>query len=794
VAKYYYDNDLRTVANANCSGAISGVNVCDEIDPNGVLNTAFTKQSMVTFTLGLGLDGERIYDPDYKTASTGDYAKIKAGTLSWPVPAQNSATAIDDLWHAAVNGEGTYFSAKDPQQLVKSLTETLRDVGARTGGGAAAALSSQKPIVGNNSSYSASYTSKKWTGNLEKYEIDLVTGNFNTTPAWCVEDVVNDSSCASPNTVEAETVSGTTSYYCVDTTSTTASCSGANSTFSGTTCKTKLAEACTGVFKNQAARNIFMATYTSTSNVLDIFEDAKLTTDQKAYFGSANLATALSQWSTFTTDQQNTAASTNIIINYLRGAKGYEDSANNASQDRLFRKRDAVLGDIVNSTPIYAGRTKASYSDPGFGPAGLTGSFSNLMASRAGTVYVGANDGMLHAFNEANGAERWAFIPTAVLPNIAKIADSNWDTNHLNFVNGDGVINDICIATDCTTATGADWRTIYVGGLASGGKGYYALDITDPDNPKLLWEFGATAEYAGDTSFDEDIGLSYGNPMVVKNEDGKWVVLLTSGYNNTAGTNAGKGFLYVVDAYTGEKISKIGTGSGTATDPSGLAKISAFVDDSDINNTANYVYGGDLDGKVWRFSLTDETVLLLAELKDATGTKQPITSAPAIGKRDNKRMLFVGTGRYLGINDLTNTQQQSFYAIEDDDETTTLTNYRSSGALVNKNLSVTSGTRAIGNTASIDWSNKRGWFVDYIDSGERQNLPADIVLGAVLVPTVVPSNAACTPGGYGYLNVFDSASGNPLASNPISMHFNSPIVGYNVMALSDGRVIVNVRT
>jgi len=209
-------------------------------------------------------------------------------------------------------------------------------------------------------------------------------------------------------------------------------------------------------------------------------------------------------------------------------------------------------------------------------------------------VYVGANDGFLHAFNAETGAEAWAYAPAAVLPSLWKLADPAY--SHTYFVDGSLTAGDV---------NSGGWKTILVGGMNAGGKYYYAWDVTTPGSPALLWEFT-----------DPDMGYSYGNPVITKLSNGTWVVLVTSGYNNASGL----GYLYVLNATSGAVISKIGTGSGTAASPSGLAKIRNWVDDLSTNNTTRYVYGGDLNGDVWRFDLDNATAFKLA----AVG--EPITN------------------------------------------------------------------------------------------------------------------------------------------------------------------------
>ena len=230
-------------------------------------------------------------------------------------------------------------------------------------------------------------------------------------------------------------------------------------------------------------------------------------------------------------------------------------------------------------------------------------------------VYVGANDGMLHAFNAATGAEAWAYIPTIVMPYLYKLADAGYATNHRFYVDGPITVGD--------AYNGSAWKTVLIGGLGGGGKGFYALDVTDPANPKALWEFSS--------SDDDDMGYSYGNPILTKrNSDGKWVVLVTSGYNNTGGDS--KGRLYVLDAFTGAQLSEIIT-DNSVTDPdvSGIGKVNNFVINTLVDNTTQYVYGGDLGGSLWRFDIDDETSQRLGKTSATTGN-QPITVRPELAR------------------------------------------------------------------------------------------------------------------------------------------------------------------
>ncbi len=815
VAKYYYDTDLRTPTLGNCTGAIAGEPICSTFtapltdDPyNNVFVSSTdsnTKQHMVTFTMGLGIDGTLNYTSDYADATSGDYYNLKNGlgtpTVVWPDPiASTTGARIDDLWHAAVNGRGVYFSAKKPNDIIDGFSAALAAISGKTGAGAAAATSTLNPVAGDNYAYVASYTTNKWIGNLEGRLINTTNGVVSEAAAWCVEDVVAGA-CAAPGAIVLDTSGGSKVYNCVN---------GASVVEMPIACPGKMAAF---VAPSTDTRKIW--TKGPSSTTLNNFKisggDLSATN-----FNSAKLIN-LTQWPTLTGAQKADAVG-DTLVNYLRGQTDHEDIASNVVgtvDNRLFRPREATLGDAVESQPAYVAKPTFSYLDTGYS------TFKSDYAGRAGTVYMGANDGMLHAFNAINdplegGKERWAYVPSMVIPNMWQLADSNYSTNHAFFANGSPVVSDVTI--------GGVWKTILVAGLNGGGRGYYALDITDPSAPKLLWEFTPTE--------DPDLGFTFGKPVITKKDDGTWVVLVTSGYNNIPdvvcnlllgpgpdgnpqpkgclkypliSTGNGVGYLYVLNASTGAKISKIGTGVGTIATPSGLAQISAWADEPEKNNTATFTYGGDLLGNVWRFDINAGTVTKFAELK-LGGTPQPITIKPELGNvltSDGKihRMVFVGTGKYLETSDLTNLDKQTFYGIKDDDEvggtvTPTLINPRGSGAtngtaagndrMVAQTLATAGSSRTISSNA-VDLITDRGWFVDFKDPGERQNVSSQLVQGTLLVPTTVPSNTVCAPGGTGWLNFFNYRNGGAVdtGTNKASTKANAPIVGVNVIYIPD---------
>ncbi len=804
-AKYYYDTDLRTSALSNCTGSTRPNGTTGDVCQNNVFVTSTDnnlKQHMTTFTLGLGVDASLTYTSDYKSADEGDFYELTQGTRNWPVPVADKQTAVDDLWHAAVNGQGTYFSAKDPNQLADSLGQALSGIKAKVGAGAAAATSTLNPVSGDNFTYVASYTSVKWIGNLEARTVNTNTGKVSEDATWCVENVVADT-CAAPSSVVSVNNGSSTSYQCVTPGATLATCASPGVFDSVTSkCSVEISTSCTGTLQDLVSdtvdtRNIYM----NVNGTLGSFTSTNLATVGKdANFGNTFLAANLSQWSSLTPAQRTSINSTSMV-NFLRGNNGYEDRSSNINgtvDDRLYRFRETTLGDLVDSTPVYVGAPKANFADPKYGPDTSVGSFKTTQATRAGTIYIGANDGMLHAINATTGVERWAYVPTMVLNNMWKLADSNYGNgvDHSYFVDGDIVVNDVCTA-NCTSTANAVWKTILVAGLNGGGKGYFALDITSPTSPLLLWEFDPS-----DSADDTDIGYSYGNPIITKKADGTWVVLVTSGYNNITGGNPGKGFLYVLNASTGAVISKYGTGVGSATTPSGFAKINGFIRDAEVNNQVEFVYGGDLLGNVWRININSSqsatNPFKVAVLKDPSGITQAITVRPELAEINGKKVLYVGTGKYLGTTDLTDIQQQTIYAISDDASAspTTLDNPRSSSLMVSQTLvnSVATATRTVQQPANtVDFNTGRGWYIDFPDSGERQNVPAQLVFGTLLLPTTVPSNTVCSPGGYGWLNFLDYKTGGAAPGAIVASRTNAPIVGMNILYIK-GKPVVNIVT
>jgi type IV pilus assembly protein PilY1 len=836
VALYYYKNDLRP---SGATNADTGVAVSDDNVPTTDKDFA-AHQHMTTFTLGLGLDGELTYRDDYASATTGDFYAITQGTLSggWPNPVQNSPEALDDLWHAAVNGRGVFFSASNPQELAASLTDTLNALKSRVGAGAAAATSNLQPVAGDNFAFTAQYQTQQWIGDVKARTIDLSNGAIATVQLWSAQDKLN----ARLHTDRR--------IYTFDATDPYVSTSTAD-------VGNQLKHFCDPAVAGSA-------TWCDDGAGLSILEMSYMKPSQ------------LPQYSGYSAGQLINATASSLV-NYLRGHQAFEDQGTGTNTD-LYRERTALLGDIINAQPAYVKAAPFQYDDTGYKefkactedvtaagcPVAQFPPDAALSAPypRRPTVYVSSNDGMLHAIetdvnndpyyqtagigtpetgddafsggnNAGNGVERWAYVPGMVLPNVHKLASVPYV--HRYFVDGSPVVGDICLSTPCAGLN--DWRTILVAGLNSGGRGYYALDVTNPRQPRALWEFkvrkpsvtacAATPAAAVGATDDCDLGLSYGNPVISKVNlwngtayEKRWVVMVTSGYNNTGveqytalRQGDGGGYLYMLDAVSGRILHKIPTnvgnpgtaGAGYAdADPSGLARINNWVNNALRDNTTLAVYGGDLKGNLWRFDLDNASATYLqavsvATLKDSGGNLQPVTIKPELGQISGRRVVFVATGKFLGNSDKADMSEQTVYAISDDISGNVAVTDRT--PLVEQVIVPdTSTTRTVTAPAAVDWTNPavRGWFVDLPDTGERVSVDIQLQLGTLVVPSNVPSNDSCVAGGTGWINTFDFKTGSFVAgatASAVSQKVSgSVVVGINVIQLPGGKVVTVVTT
>lgn len=415
---------------------------------------------------------------------------------------------------------------------------------------------------------------------------------------------------------------------------------------------------------------------------------------------------------------------------YIRGVRTGEGT--------VFRTRTSVLGDIIDSSPVYVEQ----------------GNFPTITK----TIYVGANDGMLHAFDAVTGVEKFAYVPIG--QDFAKLRTlSSPAYSHSYFVDGE-----LAVSTEAQTPG----KRILVGTLGRGGQSIFAIDITDPDNPDVLWEKNST-----DAGFS-NLGFALGKPVVAKLNTGVPGVMIGNGYNSTDEHSS----VLVLNIETGALIKDLDTGVGSAMFSNGMATPRGW--DADRNGTVDIIYAGDLLGNLWKLDVADSdpsswesafkagsTWEPLFVAKDASNNRQPITGGLSIGLNPDtyERWVFFGTGRYLSATDPADKQVQTWYGMSDDG-----TQVSSRSDLKQRSITVESGgQRAFEKGLLGDLVGKRGWYVDLepvagVGIGERMVSDQGLLGSVLLAASIIPDNAICAAGGTGYINAIDAFKGTAVSS------------------------------
>ena len=444
------------------------------------------------------------------------------------------------------------------------------------------------------------------------------------------------------------------------------------------------------------------------------------------------------------------------VLDYLRGSDANEFAKGGGLRDR---SATTVLGDIAHSSPAYS--------------------------KDSGTVFVGSNSGMLHAFstqplstsnNVPPGSELFAYVPSVVLQRLRNLTTLGYNTNHEYFVDGDVAVS---------ARVGNPARNYLVAALGRGGKGLFGLDVTDPARfsaSDVKWEY-----FPPDTDeHGRDLGLILGRPVIAKAANGVDVVIVGNGYNSTSEAAA----LFVLNLANGQLIRKlrVPTTTRAAAGGNGLAMPGVF--DANNDSRIDVAYAGDLYGQVWRFDLSNSdpanwsvsnagAPIFLAS--DAAGNPQPITAPMTVAVNSvsvdpnfNKRFVFFGTGIYIQQSDKLSTGGQTFYSIVDDPASphtgrNQLRERRLSARIeyVGRrdpsqpvgpdNPAVNRIVRTLSaQTAPGDMSERLGCFVDLPEWGERIVTRANLYRLAeptLIVSSIIPESVdQCVPGGRGYVN------------------------------------------
>ena len=648
---------------------------------------------MVEYMVTLGVPGNLVHSEDYDCKNKPDDAcslrtgaTTSDGGIGWPQPLNNNPAGIDDTWNAAVNSRGKYFNAGNPDDLVNQLSSILSNIAARATQPRPAAVNASVASAGALS-FNVGHNAD-WSGVFQAVQLtsDGKAGNVE----WDAGAKL-DARAATDRTIYTATY--TTPTGCG-----------------------------TGTYSFNAGA-IF-----DTSTTFDCVETAGLSSPALPSTGNDTLANRVS---------------------YLRGDQSHES-------DGTYRKRTDLLGAIIHSQPVYVGYPTGNYygfpsgSPEATAAAASTGaddkSYDSFVADhgdRAPVVYVGANDGMLHAFdapvptctfsagtptcdydpNGDAGKELWAFVPRAVYANLGNLTTAT-DFNFRPTVDASPVTRDVFFNSDST------WHTILAGGVGLGGRGVYALDITDPTKvtaKSVLWEFDSdmtmtstcvsvvgTAQSG--TCQSSDLGYTVSQPNIGRLSyydgtiKGRWVVLVPNGYFPDCSANTiptanktvcqtisaqapnASGYpysaLFVLDAQTGAVIAELKTPT-TLNLKDGSGKVISFglgtpvMGDYDSDQIDDVAFAGDLQGNLWKFDFRNsdpkqwKVTLVYQGNDDGSGTQglQPITTMPRLfpDPATNSFIVVFGTGKYLGASDNGTTTTQALMGVRDNGVTYTQT-------------------------------------------------------------------------------------------------------------------------
>lgn len=424
--------------------------------------------------------------------------------------------------------------------------------------------------------------------------------------------------------------------------------------------------------------------------------------------------------------------------------------------------RNVLLGDIINSPLVLASPTDKTASD-----LVSDTSYSTYLATKAtnmnASLVVNANDGFVSVINSGNGARRYAYMPSSVLPSLRFIADTAYinGVSHKFLVDGKVGVFDAQL--------NSAWKTLAIGGTGAGGKTFYALQLFDasPSNViKALWEISAPAT-ANPANVFNDLGYAYARPEVARLSNGRWAAFISNGY----GSNSGVAALYVVDVLDGSLIKKIVVDSTETTN--GLSSVKLKVNSQNVVQAA---YGGDLKGRLWKFDLsgtsTDTWGVAFSGkplFTTAGGATQPITAQPLLA--DNSlggKVVFFGTGKFNETTDKTNKDLQAFYAVWDADG--------GSGQITTSSLQAQSVTGVFSGSSGqfittsqneVTYPAEKGWYLPLVYNnvltGERVINQASLVLGRIVFTTAnVDTTDPCASFGTGKLVELDAFSGKML--------------------------------
>ncbi|MEG2467238.1 MAG: PilC/PilY family type IV pilus protein [Comamonas sp.] len=721
---------------------------------------------LVTYTIGFSDEAvtwpgaSSIQKP---TATTpfgydGSFPDFVSGNKKWPTMDNENKRALD-LWHAAINGRGSFYAVTKGEDLEKAFREIIGVINSQAepdrSSAAVSGTSYEDKVVGL---YITSNEPKEaWRGEVKSYEVN----NLGQTPSWAGKSTASILDATQPTNRVIVTWHD-------------------------------------GVKQGRPFR------WAST--------EANLSSAQKSCFNikpdSATTADCASNTSTDKLGEDR--------LNYIRGERGKE-----LSSGGTFRNRQSRQGDIVNSNVWYVGAPVSNYAFKGYSK------FTLDNKKRLPIIYVGGNDGMLHGFSTIDGSEKIAYIPRGTIPNLTRLTWPSFDDNHRYFVDGSPMTGDVDVSDRSSTKYTPDWRTMLVGTLGGGGKGYFVLDVTKPEADfteskaaslvvmdQTLHSSEAigcvtTEPKTGEVSCLDhapaDLGHIFATPstddsnplrsgQITLLNNNRWAVVMGNGYNS----KNGRPVLLIQYLDGSKELLRLPATSVDATgdnvNDNGLS--APRLVDINSDGRPDVVYAGDIKGNMWKFMISAKDAthwhtafngqpLFTAKggtagSPDIRTLAQSITIPPTVRANDRTKvtgtgtsqkvqavggmMVAFGTGRNITTSDPENTDTQTLYSVLDNTRYTAEfdTNTNQSYVAVHEGDATKSipaptpvGTgldakskqtklaqQKVGkqfngennsegreywqidqtttvNTPSVDWNTKSGWYLDLPATGER---------------------------------------------------------------------------
>ncbi len=700
------------------------------------------------------------------TTTRSDGSQLNPFYATNPTNPTGPGVRSNSEWESSA-GSGypaNYLFAKDPQALINGLQAAFSNIAAQSGTAAGSAVTSASLNNGAAGTYIAQFSPTRWSGTVINETVSQVGGvlTVNATPVWDAGKLLT-------------TRCGTTAPY-------STLCTDASLTATG---------------NRNIVTTITSAGVRSGTN----FALTNLAADVN-YSGALNISPVTGVVDGLA--QQR--------INYLRGYRGDEASL------LAFRTRDAVFGDVINSAPVYVGAPSTSITDTSYQ------SFYTANVGRTAAVYVGANDGMLHALNASTGAELFAYIPGFVSSYLSDLTNPGY--THEPFVDAIPVIQEAKV--------NGSFKTVLVSGTGSGGSGVFALDVTDPTvfgPSKVIFEFTDADDY--------DLGNVVTAPLIVKLQNGTstsgGVTTPTYGYfaavtsydsrrplckspgntnllsilagapssffssipnctSNSQGDtyliqdSANRGVLYLLSLdrtigtpwVQGSNYYKFYFPAINTTTRNGLGPVAALPSGTG-DGSAGALYFGDLQGQLWRLNTlgapstwtpsrgTVAAPLPVFVATSSTNAVQPITARPELGTGPYGSTLVVfGTGAYLGQSDISAAYtQQSEYALIDDNGSMLI-----SRSNLQQRTATVSGTQVTvtGNPFTYSGASSaiKGWYIDFpsTSTGERMVNKAAYAPGLLSFTSLTLANSVCGSGG-GYVYQVNPITGLPLVTGNV---------------------------